>query len=267
MVLCYQAWLKLDKFWKRDDNATFDNVQMAVEKLLQSIIKLMPRSSGQNWEIAKIHEQLHVAENIKYFGAHQNVHTGPQEHNHIANTKKPSKLVQRKKKTLDLQLAKRLSEKYLIETAFQKFNMNDANYQETATKSNMKDIFASNTGSKYVFTISETGDNISVSFKWLKSPKQICPVTKAITRCILNHFGEDIKGKQIYGLTELKKGDKIYRSDADYRNQGHWNDNVLIAWEPNKRSRMSSSMSAKDEMSVNADSTQVPCQLMCMFHI
>ena len=98
MVLCYRAWLKLDKFWKRDDNVTFDNVQVAVEKLLQSIIKLMPRSSGQNWEIAKIHEQLHVAENIKYFGAHQNVHTGPQEHNHIENTKKPSKLVQRKKK-------------------------------------------------------------------------------------------------------------------------------------------------------------------------
>ena len=63
------------------------SAQQAIENLLQSIIKLMPRSTGQEWEISTIHEQLHVAENIEYFGAHQNVHTGPQEHNHIANTK------------------------------------------------------------------------------------------------------------------------------------------------------------------------------------
>ena len=98
MMLCYRAWLKLDKFWKRDDEVTFVNVQKAIEKLLQSIVKFLPRTSGQKWKLSKIHEQLHVPENIKYYGAHQNVHTGPQEHNHIENTKKPSRLVQRRKK-------------------------------------------------------------------------------------------------------------------------------------------------------------------------
>ena len=56
----------------------------------------MPQSKGNQWLIPKIHEQLHVADNIKIYGAHQNVHTGLQEHNHIMNTKKPSKQAQRK---------------------------------------------------------------------------------------------------------------------------------------------------------------------------
>ena len=145
--------------------------------------------------------------------------------------------------------------------------MADAFHQETATEANMNDSFVSSTGSKYVFTISETGDNISAGFKWLTSPKQICPVTKAITECILDHFGDAIKGKQMYGFTELKKEGKMYRSDVNYRNQGHWNDNVVIAWESNKRPRLSPNASTNDGMSVNTDSTQVPCQLMCMFHI
>ena len=57
----------------------------------------MPRTEGNEWAICKIHEQLHVAENIKYYCAHNIVHTGPQEHNQIKNTKLPSKQVQRKK--------------------------------------------------------------------------------------------------------------------------------------------------------------------------
>ena len=123
MMLCYRAWLKKKKYWKRDDQYAYLTAQEAIEKLLKSIIKLMPRSTGNNWDICKMHEQLHVAENIKFFGAHENVHTGPQEHNHIANTKKPSRTVQRRKLLLDMQLAKRLSEKYLIEEAYNKFNM------------------------------------------------------------------------------------------------------------------------------------------------
>jgi hypothetical protein len=97
LMLCYGAWLKHDTYWKYNDTLQMYNVQKAIEKLLRQIIHLMPRTTGNNWEIAKMHEQLHVAENIYLFGAHRNVHTGPQEHNHIENTKKPSHQVQRKK--------------------------------------------------------------------------------------------------------------------------------------------------------------------------
>ena len=96
-MLCYRAWLKLDSYWKYSDTGTFHDVQEAIATLLRQIIACVPRTTGNNWEIAKIHEQLHVAENILLFGAHRNVHTGPQEHNHIENTKRPSRQVQKGK--------------------------------------------------------------------------------------------------------------------------------------------------------------------------
>ena len=50
-----------------------------------------------------MHEQLHVADNIMLYGAHRNVHTGPQEHNHIENVKRPARLSQKRKVVSDLQ--------------------------------------------------------------------------------------------------------------------------------------------------------------------
>jgi len=100
LMLCYWAWLKMDTYWALNDAEAFHDVQQAIEMLLREIIELIPRTTGNGWEIAKIHEQLHIAFNIILFGAHRNVHTGPTEHNHIEHTKKPSKQVQRKKKFL-----------------------------------------------------------------------------------------------------------------------------------------------------------------------
>ena len=267
MMLCYRAWLQLDKYWMRNDREMFKTAQESIEKLLKSIIKLMPRSTGQNWDICKIHEQLHVAENIEYFGAHQNVHTGPQEHNHIENTKKPSRLVQRNKKSLDLQLAKRLSEKYLIETAFQKFNNVNISDIDMGKNKDYDDIFISSTASKYDFTVTETNKNVSVEFKWLTQPKNIVPVTDAILDCMIKHFGKDIYGKHLHGFTELTKGEQIYRSDANYWNQGYWNDNVIIAWESNKRTKRTNDTIDDTLINDKLTTTNVPGKLIAMFQI
>ena len=54
------------------------------------------------------------------FGSHKNIHTGPAEHNHIENSKKPSLLTQKSKKLFDWQLANRLNEKTMIDLALNK---------------------------------------------------------------------------------------------------------------------------------------------------
>ena len=76
------------KLLKRNDENAFWSAKKGIEKHFDSIINLFSRSPGQNWETVKIQEQLHVVQNIKYFGACLNVYTGLQEHNHIADTKK-----------------------------------------------------------------------------------------------------------------------------------------------------------------------------------
>src|SRR5687767_439831 len=89
--------------------------------LLRQIIELIPRTTSNGWEIAGIYEQLHIAFNILLFGAHQNVHTGPTEHNHIEHTKGQ---VNKYKKVLDWQLIHRLVDKCVIDMAYQEISNN-----------------------------------------------------------------------------------------------------------------------------------------------
>ena len=87
-MLTYQRWLKRFTFQKKNDIEALKATEMAIEKFLTENIQYMTRTQSNNSENGKIHKQLHLAENINCYGAHHNIHTGPQEHNHIDNTKK-----------------------------------------------------------------------------------------------------------------------------------------------------------------------------------
>ena len=65
-MLAYWGWLKRSKFWKKNDKEVLKAAEKAIEFFLAEIIKYMPRTQGNNWEICKIHKQLHVAENINF---------------------------------------------------------------------------------------------------------------------------------------------------------------------------------------------------------
>src|SRR5687767_3827625 len=105
MLLCYWSWLKQKTFWKCKDHKALKNAEKAIETMLTNLKALFPRLQGSQWNIPKFHEQLHIAFNIHLFGAHNNIHTGPIEHNHIIHSKKPSKLTQKRKQKMDWQLA------------------------------------------------------------------------------------------------------------------------------------------------------------------
>ena len=77
-----------------DDKETLQAAKTAIATLLKSIERLMPGKDGQGWHLPKMHEQLHIPDNIVLFRAYKNVHTGPQENNHIENSKKPTKQTQ-----------------------------------------------------------------------------------------------------------------------------------------------------------------------------
>jgi hypothetical protein len=88
--------------------------------MLRDLQKLWPRQSGQGWEKPKNHEQLHVPDDIERNGAVQNYHTGPTEHNHIFHVKRLARATQRRRETLDQQIANRASESYVIDYAYQR---------------------------------------------------------------------------------------------------------------------------------------------------
>jgi hypothetical protein len=88
--------------------------------MLRELIRLWPRVRGQGWEKAKIHEQLHVPDDIERNGAPQGSHTGPTEHNHIRLVKRPAKGMQQRAVVFDRQLGQRVSDGYIIDMAYQR---------------------------------------------------------------------------------------------------------------------------------------------------
>jgi hypothetical protein len=117
LLLCYWAWLKKDYHWDNSDEAQYQITKVSIAKMLQQLVKCMPRITGNCWNIPKMHEQLHVASNIHLFGLHKNIHTGPTEQNHIELSKTIACRPQLRKSTFDWQVANRLVDKMIIDLA------------------------------------------------------------------------------------------------------------------------------------------------------
>jgi hypothetical protein len=120
MMLCYWMWLKKDKYWKRGDKVAKQAARVAIQTMLYELINLWPRTTGQGWEKAKVHEQLHVPDDIERNGAPQGWHSGPTENNHIASVKNYASQTNRRRETLDAQIGNRNAESFIIDSAYQR---------------------------------------------------------------------------------------------------------------------------------------------------
>jgi hypothetical protein len=101
-ILCYWAWLKQDKYWLATDAAACANATTSIKIMMAQIQVLWPRRTGVEWNLTKLHEQFHIPTDIYRHGAHGNIHTGPQEHNHI-QIKRAAVNTQRRRHLIDLQ--------------------------------------------------------------------------------------------------------------------------------------------------------------------
>ena len=99
-----------------------EQVTNAIRQMLSKLIVLWPRESGQGWNLAKFHEQLHILDDIYYNGSPQGSHSGPVEHNHIQMVKQPSQRTRKQCTDLDSQLGKRLNESCLLNSAMSKWH-------------------------------------------------------------------------------------------------------------------------------------------------
>ena len=91
--------------------------------MLMKIKVLWPRTEGQGWNIPKFHEQLHVPDDIFQNGSQASTHSGPVEHNHIHFVKCLSRRTQKKRKTIDFQIASRTDENDIINNAAYSMNI------------------------------------------------------------------------------------------------------------------------------------------------
>ena len=231
MILCYWIWLKKDTYWCRNDRESLLAAKMAIRKMLSKIVSLWPRTEGQGWHLAKFHEQLHVPDDILYNGAPSGSHSGPLEHNHIRMVKKPSQRTQKRRKVLDMQLAQRNYESYIIQRALQYMqpvvdqhkaylktegeNKQTDGPTQMASKGRLKIKIQNNNRVAFY-----TNQNLRLSNETLDYIVNGYCVDLELNKCSIDYWSEHIKDGT------------LYRAHTDYRKQGPWYDWVMIKWEP-----------------------------------
>ena len=95
LILCYFEWRRKHNFWKLGDHKDKNNTHFSIKIMMLQLNRLLPRKDGSGWNITKVHELLHIADDIEHFGALDNTNTSLQEKNHIYNNKTPATTAQK----------------------------------------------------------------------------------------------------------------------------------------------------------------------------
>ena len=118
MILCLWSWLKQDEFWQPGDPDYEEYVRESIKTLITQMNRLLPRGQGRGWELTKVHELMHIVDDIKELGAHCNVNSDKCESSHKKLIKQPGLNAQRRVQTMDSSLANRQVDRLIIDHAF-----------------------------------------------------------------------------------------------------------------------------------------------------
>lgn len=166
---------------------------------------------------------------------------------------------------MDIQLAKQMSDKLLINNAYQMI-CNQEKIEQTLSVNNTNEIHVTNLATKYHFKLTQKNNgNIGVDFKWQTTTKKEIPINNEMLPCLIKQFNNNIFDRDIEGFTEIKHNHIIYRADPNFCNQGQWNDNILDAWESNKKHHTSLHSHTNIANVQMVNTTNVLAKLKCMF--
>jgi hypothetical protein len=225
-IMCYWMWLKQDKFWFIHDSDGHDNASFAIRKMMEQLQALWPRLDGLGWDITKIHEQFHVPVDIERNGSHKNVHTAPQEHNHIP-IKRAAQKTQKNKKTLDSQTGKWLMERLVIQRAY---DFVTANEPQQAPCVNSKSPLINAPKAICSLLQDAFSNKINVDLHWAHDKYDgLTPlyhdniIAHFIMQLFDNYAFIDQQGDrhvEIPYFTEYERNGFVYRAHPNYRGNG-----------------------------------------------
>ena len=118
MQLCFWQWLKKGFYWVRGDTEEKECTRDAIHVLIESLHKFWLRLKSQGWDKPKMHELLHIPDDIKQHGVPGNTNTSRTENHHISGVKHPFQHMQKQREMLDQQIACRQNEEHDNSTSY-----------------------------------------------------------------------------------------------------------------------------------------------------
>ena len=116
-MLAYRAWLHKTEFWEVGNQEGKKRAKTAIKKCLKYLITNFPRTKGQGWNISKLHEQLHVPDDIERNGPPSVTFSGVVERQHVT-TKQHCGRTRKNRATLDKETGERLFETVIINETY-----------------------------------------------------------------------------------------------------------------------------------------------------
>ncbi len=202
-----------------------------------------------------------MAENIELYGAHRNVHTGPQEHNHIDNVKRPGRRSQKRKALFDLQISDRLVDRLVIDYTHQTIHQSQYENEIAARVENDSTHHAA----KFAVNVAldQNTGNIELDYHWITVSQKDKGQDEALLKWIVELFfkplplDQQTKGLHLCCHTEYSRQDVTFRCHPNYKNEGAWYDYVLVAWD-NPNNKKYSTSRRKTSLDCNEEFLDVP---------
>ena len=231
-MLCYWMWLKKEEYWKSEDRHVKAEAKAAISKMLTELKQLWPRASGQGWEKPKFHEQLHIPDDIERNGAPKGYKSDCTEHFHIPFFKALANQTQKRREKQDYQLAKRITEKYMIQAA--KAIMT----KKSTNQCNKKIATGIHPKATTVYLMISPDGSYTLQWKTKQGPDKY-EFDSTVLQCIAhyvseevtNHESKDVDGRvQVTVFTDYTRNEVLFRAHPNYRNEGSWYDWIMIKW-------------------------------------
>ena len=266
MLLCYWSWLKKEEYWDCQDMDALEIANEAIRVTVKMLKVLFPCTKGCEWNIPKMHEQLHVAANILLYGAHRNIHTGPQEHNHIENVKHPSKRSQKQKAVFDLQISEWLVDRLIIDYTHVNILLHQNQMNQNKSQSTSRDDKDSTQyAAKFAvyITLNQKTKNIDLDYHWISASQKNTGQDDSLLKWIVKLFfkplpvEQQLKGIHLRCHTEYTRQGITFRCHPNYKNEGSWYDYVLVAWE-NPSNAKDSKSKTKSQLDTYEEVLEVP---------
>ena len=249
-ILCYWSWLKQDTFWLADDAHECSRATSSIKLMMRQLQSLWPRRSGFEWNLTKLHEQFHVPEDIHRHGKHRNVHSGPQEHNHIP-TKLAASQTQKNKAKLDLQTGERITDRLIIQSAYDRCATQPTPPTKTkqclsADIPNSASIAMSSKGTFHFISsnLDQVNATVEASISWHKEkhqglvPLMSCEIMSYLGQELFSEFSTTLQNNHLNAsrfldiefYTEYQRNGFVYRAHPLYRRENPYYDWAYVKW-------------------------------------
>ena len=116
LLSCFDAWTRLDNYWKLSQQEQFaSSAKASIANLLRLLRDTLPRTDGNGWKLPTFHNTMHIVGDMCKYGKPKESNTEVGEKNHKVFAKRIGRRCRKHHKTFAQQVSQRLTDAFVIE--------------------------------------------------------------------------------------------------------------------------------------------------------